>query len=418
MVQNKDMFLTLLNYGKSFVKWLVLSALVGLAGGLVGSIFHLSIDYVTDLRGKQGWLIFCLPLAALAITGLYRIFRKSGKLDTNRVLEAVRGDEKVPFIMTPLIFISTVLTHLVGGSAGREGAALQLGGSIGYRLGRWFRLSAEDLRMLVMSGMSAVFAALFGTPITALFFVIEVTDVGLMSYAALFPCMISAMTASRLALGFGLHPVRFALSAVPAFDASIALKVGILALLCVVVSILFCQTIHFCEQLFARWMKNGYVRSAVGGVVLVLLTCLLRTTDYNGAGMDVISRAIVGEAHAEAFLLKILFTAITLAAGFKGGEIVPTFFIGATFGCVAGGLLGLPAGFAAAVGFVALFCAVVNCPVASVILSIEVFGAEGLLLFALACSISYLMSGNFGLYHSQRIVFSKLRLQKADQKTN
>ena len=164
--------------------------------------------------------------------------------------------------------------------------------------------------------------------------------------------------------------------------------------------------------------ENRYIRALIGGALIVLLTILLRTTDYNGAGMDIIRNAIAGEAKAEAFLLKIVFTAITIAAGYKGGEIVPTFFIGSTFGCVAGGLLGLNPGFAAAIGFVALFCAVVNCPVASVLLAVEVFGGEGLLLFALACGISYLMSGYFGLYSSQHFASSKLEDCPVDRSTN
>lgn len=414
----KEHLSTLFDYAKAFLKWLLISAVVGLIGGAVGSVFHLSIDYVTELRGEESWLILLLPVGGLVIAGLYHLCRRAGRMDTNRVLEAVRSDEKVPFVMAPLIFVSTVITHLLGGSAGREGAALQLGGSIGYRLGRLFRLNHNDLHVIVMSGMSAVFAALFGTPLTATFFAIEVTDVGVMSYAGLLPCIVSATVASRLALIFGISPVRFTLTTVPELTLSAGVKVLALALLCALVSILFCTAIKGCEHGAEKWIQNRYLRALAGGGLIVLLTLLLRTTDYNGAGMDVITRAIAGTARPEAFLLKIVFTAVTIAAGFKGGEIVPTFFIGATFGCLAGGLLGLDPGFAAAIGFVALFCAVVNCPVASVLLALEVFGAEGILLFALACGVSYLMSGYFGLYQSQKIVYSKLETRYIDRRAN
>lgn len=405
-------------YIKTFLKWLLVSAVVGIVGGVVGSVFHLSIDYVTEKRVENPWLIFLLPLGGLAIAGLYHLCRKAGRIDTNRVLEAVRSDEKVPTVMAPLIFISTLITHLLGGSAGREGAALQLGGSLGYRLGCLFRLNHNDLHIIVMSGMSAVFAALFGTPLTAMFFSIEVTDVGILSYAGLLPCIVSAMIASRIALFFGLQPVRFSLSAVPEWSLSIAAKVVVLGLLCAAVAILFCVSIKWCEHGAEKWIRNRYVRALAGGVLIVLLTVLMRTTDYNGAGMDIVGNAIAGVAKPEAFLLKILFTAITISAGFKGGEIVPTFFIGSTFGCVAGGLMGLDPGFSAAIGFVALFCAVVNCPVASVLLAVEVFGGSGLLLFALACGVSYLMSGYFGLYQSQHFVYSKLEASPIDRNTN
>lgn len=398
----------LIKYIKSFIKWIVIAVIVGAIGGAVGSIFHIAIDCATEMRGHSTWLIYLLPVGGLAIAGIYHLARKKGHIDTNRVLDAVKKDEKVPLVMAPLIFVSTVITHLLGGSAGREGAALQLGGSIGYNVGKIFRLNKGDMHIIVMSGMSAVFAALFGTPMTAAFFAIEVVSVGKMHYGAIMPCVISAVAASRIALVAGLHPVHFELPLTLAVTAAGTVKIIILALLCAVVSIAFCTAIHKCEHYMSKVMPNKFLRAAVGGAVILLLTIIAGTYDYNGAGMDVITRAISGEARWEAFALKIVFTAITIAAGFKGGEIVPAFFVGSTFGCVAGPLLGLNAGFGAAIGFVALFCGAVNCPVASLLLSIEVFGAEGLIFFAIACGISYMMSGRFGLYKSQEFVYSKI----------
>lgn len=395
-------------YIKSFAKWMVIAVIVGALGGAIGSIFHIAIDYVTELRGNFSWLIFLLPIGGLFIAAIYHLARKKGHIDTNRVLEAVRRDEKVPLVMAPLIFVSTIITHLLGGSAGREGAALQLGGSIGYNVGKVFKLSKDDMHIIVMAGMSSVFAALFGTPMTAAFFAIEVVSVGAMHYAAIVPCVISATVASRIALFAGLHPVRFDVVIVETVSASSVAKIIILALLCAAVSILFCTAIHKCEHYMNKLVPNKFVRAFAGGTLIVLLTIILGSYDYNGAGMDIITRAISGEAKWEAFILKIVFTAITIAAGFKGGEIVPAFFVGSTFGCVAGTLLGLDAGFAAAIGFVALFCGVVNCPVASLILSVEVFGAEGLVFFAIACGVSYMMSGKFGLYGSQEFIYSKI----------
>lgn len=414
----KDKLLNLLDYLAAFSKWALIAIAVGLIGGVVGSIFHLAIDGVTEFRCENGWLIYLLPVGGLVIAGLYHLCSKVGSVDTNRVLRAARSDEKVPFVMAPLIFVSTLITHLLGGSAGREGAALQLGGSIGYHIGKLFRLNKNDLHIIVMSGMSAVFAALFGTPLTAMFFSIEVTDVGKMAYAGLLPCTLSAMVASKVALWFGLPPTRFVLQNIPEWDVAVAGKTVVLALLCAGVAILFCVALKFFEHGAAKRIPNRYWRALLGGCTIVVLTLLVRTTDYNGAGMPVISDAMSGVARPEAFLLKILFTAVTIAAGFKGGEIVPTFFIGSTFGCVAGSLLGLDPGFAAAIGFVALFCAVVNCPVASVVLAMEVFGGQGMLLFALACGVSYLMSGYFGLYESQHFDSSKLKAENIDRHAN
>lgn len=397
-----------LEYIRALIKWVIIAMVVGIIGGLIGSVFHLSIDYVTALRTHHSFLVFLLPAGGTIIAAMYRIFSSKGRIDTNRVIESVRKDEKVPLVMIPLIFISTVLTHMLGGSAGREGAALQLGGSIGYNFGRLIKLKKNDMHIIIMSGMSAVFAALFGTPLTAAIFSLEVTSVGVLHYAGLLPCVISSVTASQIAHRFNLHAVHFAGVEPGKITWDLTVRIIFLSALCALVSIIFCTAIKKCEHIMDRLIKNSFLRAFTGGAIIVLLTLIVGTHDYNGAGMDVVARAIGGNADAEAFILKIIFTAITISAGFKGGEIVPAFFIGSTFGCVMGPFLGIDASVAAAIGFAALFCGVVNCPVASIILSLEVFGAEGLIYFAIACSVSYMMSGCFGLYHSQKIVYSKI----------
>ncbi len=404
-------------YVKTLIKWLLVSSAVGALGGVIGSAFHMSVDIVTELRIEHPWVLYLLPLGGLLIVGLYHLCRKYGKIDTNRVLEAVGQDGKVPLVMVPLIFVGTVITHFLGGSAGREGAALQLGGGIGYNFGRLLRFDKQDMRLIVMAGMSSVFAALFGTPLTATVFALEVVTVGVVHYAGFIPCFIASFVAYQISLSFGIPPVRFANVAFGAVTVEMMLKVIVLGLLCALVSILFCTAIHKCEHCFSKWFKNKYLAALVGAVMIVLLTLLVQTRDYNGAGMDVITRAISGQARPEAFLLKIIFTAITISAGFKGGEIVPAFFVGSTFGCVVGSLLGMDAGIGAAIGFVALFCGVVNCPLASLLLSVEVFGAEGILFFAAACGVSFMMSGTFGLYKSQKIKYSKLNADIIDINT-
>lgn len=402
----KEQLLSSFEYIKTFFKWMAISVLVGVVGGVTGSLFHMCIDFATETRAENGWILYFLPIGGLVICALYSLTKT--KVDTNRVIESIRSDKNVPWYMAPLIFVSTVITHLLGGSAGREGAALQLGGSIGYNLGKVLKLRENDLHTIVMSGMSAVFAALFGTPLTAMFFALEVTNVGVMYYAAFLPCVVSALCASRIAVLFGLSPVKFSSVVFPGMSVGIALKTVALAFLCALICIVFCRALQLCEHFSEKYIKNKYIRTFVGGAVIVLLTVVLRTTDYNGAGMDVITRAMQGQANWEAFALKIVFTAITIAAGFKGGEIVPAFFVGSTFGCVAGGLLGLDPGVGAAIGFIALFCGVVNCPVASVLLALEVFGADSALIFAIVCGVSYMMSGYCGLYSSQKIMYSKL----------
>lgn len=402
-------------YVLAILKWIAVSAVVGAVGGLVGVAFHVSVEKVTELRTANDWIVFLLPLGGLAIAGLYKLF-KMEKLGTDNVIESIRTDKSVPFLLAPLIFISTVITHLFGGSAGREGAALQLGGSIGAQVGRILKFDEKDMHLATLCGMSAVFSALFGTPLTAALFALEVISVGIVYYSGIIPCLTSSLVAFWIAKLFKVPPVRFTLENIPETSFGSFWRIVLLSALCAVLSIAFCLLMHFSHKGAAKLFKNAFLRAFVGGAAVVILT-LIFGHDYNGAGMNIIENAISGEAEPFAFLLKMLFTAVTIGFGFKGGEIVPTFFIGSTFGCVIGSLLGLDPGFSAALGLVALFCGAVNCPIASVFLSIELFGAGGIVYFAIACAVSFALSGYFGLYSSQKIVYSKTRAEFINIKT-
>lgn len=400
-----------LNYIFAFIKWTATAALTGAVGGIVGTLFHKAVDSATLLRENNDWLIFLLPAAGLIIVGLYKLCKIDSGVGTNQVIDSIRTKNLPPPLLAPLIFVSTALTHLCGGSAGREGAALQLGGAIGAQIGKFFKFDDKDMHMIVMCGMSSVFAALFGTPITAMMFAIEVISVGEVYYSALIPCITSSLTAYAVAVMSGVAPMRFALAANPALSPITILQTVLLSALCAVLSIVFCQMIKYTYKFAAKKIKNEWLRIVIGAAVIILLTFLLQTRDYNGAGMNVITRALSGSALPYAFALKLLFTVITLAAGFKGGEIVPTLFIGSAFGCTVGALLGLDPGFGAAIGMISLFCGVVNCPLASVFLSVELFGAQNITLFCIACGVSYMLSGYYSLYSSQKIVYSKLKAE-------
>ena len=403
-------------YPAALGKWVLLGGIIGVAGGVIGSLFHIGVNYATAIRGAHPWIRYLLPVGGLAIVGLYKLCHLEGK-GTNAIIESVHFGESVPILLVPVIFVSTVITHLCGGSAGREGAALQIGGGLGYEAGKLLHLGEKDLPLATLCGMSGVFSALFGTPLTATVFALEVISVGVLYYAGLVPCITAAMVGYLVSLWMGVPPTRFTV-VMPALDGWTLLLVVVLAILCALVSILFCRGLHVTEHLAARLVKNSYLRAAAGGAVIIALTLLLGTTDYNGAGMDVISRALTGEASGWAWLLKLLFTAVTIGCGFKGGEVVPSFFVGAAFGCFMGGLLGLPAGFGGAIGLVAVFCGAVNCPVASVLLSVELFGSAGAPYFAVACALSYLLSGYCGLYSSQTILYSKLRAEFINVRTH
>lgn len=395
-------------YAVTVVKWLLVGALIGGVGGVVGSAFHIGVDYATELRAHHGWILYLLPVGGLVITALYRVTKTEGK-GTNDIIRSVHFGSHIPILLVPVIFLSTIITHLCGGSAGREGAALQIGGGIGYKTGTLLHLHEKDLPLATMCGMSGVFAALFGTPLTAMVFALEVISVGVLYYAGLIPCLTAAITGFWVSTLLGVPPTRFTIPTV-GLEITVLPRVMALAVLCAIVSILLCRTLHWMEHELERFVPNVWLRAALGGGVLIVLTLLLGT-DYNGAGMSVIEAALTGTAGSWAWFWKILFTAVTIGCGFKGGEVVPSFFIGATFGCVVGALLGLDAGFAAGIGLICVFCGAVNAPLASIILSVELFGAGNLTYFGMAVALSYLLSGYSGLYKSQKIVYSKMRAE-------
>lgn len=400
----------------TFIKWLIIAGIVGVIVGLVGVGFHYAIDIATEFRTEHTNIIYLLPLGGIVIVFLYHICRLDKDKGTNYVLRAVRNNKAFSVFTAPLIFISSTITHLFGGSSGREGAALQLGGSIASAIGRLIKLDSKDERIMTMCGMSAAFAALFGTPVTAAIFSMEVASVGVMHFSAIVPCIVSAVVGTKIAMLCGVHAVSFELSGVPDFTFLSIGKIVLLSAMCAALSILFCVVMHNSEKLYSKYISNRYIRIATGGMIVVILTLIVGCHDYNGAGMNIVEKALNGEAKYEAFILKILFTAVTLGAGYKGGEIVPVFFTGATFGNVAGKLIRLSPSFGAGIGLISLFCGVTNCPITSVVLSVELFGGENIMYFMLSCAISYLLSGYHGLYKEQKIIYSKLKPEFIDQK--
>ncbi len=391
------------------LKWVVFALLTGTIVGLVSSAFYFVLGWANETRTAHPQIIYLLPIAGLAIVGLYHIMKNDKDGGTNLVISAIHSGAKIPLRMAPSIFLSTTLTHLFGGSAGREGAALQIGGSIGNALGRLFRFDEKDKHVLIMCGMSAAFSTLFGTPMAAAIFPMEMVSVGVMYYMALVPCVVSSLTAHAIAILLGVSGEAFHITEIPEFSVIPTLQAVVVAILCAFLSIVFCMLLHKVEHLYKKFLKNRYIRVFVGGTIVVLLTHFLGTYDYNGAGMNIIEHATEGTVHPEAFLLKILFTALTIGAGYKGGEIVPTFFVGATFGCLIGQFIGLSPSLCAALGMISLFCGVTNCPISSLLISFELFGYDGMPYYLLAIAFSYMLSGYSGLYRSQKIMYSKYK---------
>ena len=394
-------------YFKVFFNWSFLASIIGIVGGLLGAVFHHVLHFVTHVRGEHTWLIFLLPVGGLLTVAIYRLFHMQANKGTNEIIEATLDGHPVSPMVAPSIFLATSITHLFGGSAGREGAALQLGGSMASALAKWFDLKEDNRKVLVMAGMSAVFAGLFGTPLTAALFCMEFESVGTMLSPALLPCFLAAFIASRVSGLLGVHAETYILTEAFQLTLMNCWQYLILAVLVSLLGIAMCWVFHQAEHFAAHHLPNPFIRIAVGGVIVTAMTLLVGDYRFNGAGMDLALKAVGGEADWYSFLLKMLFTAVTLSAGLKGGEIVPTSCIGATFGCVLGGLLGLDAGMAAALGLVGLFCCATNSPFASIMLSIEMFGGTNLYLFAFISVICFVLSGNSSLYSSQIIQYSK-----------
>lgn len=389
------------------LRWVVFGALLGVIMGLVGAAFVHCIHAGTAFRESHPWVLLTLPVGGLLIVWLYRITRNHNDRGTNMVIASIRSEAELPMQMAPLIFISTIITHTCGGSAGREGAALQLGGSIGSMLGKCFKLRERDRRILILAGMSAAFSAIFRTPIAAAIFAMEVGCIGAMHYAALVPCAVASLTASFTAEQLGLPLSHYDVAEIPELTAGTGLKIVLLGVLCAGVSIAFCTLLHKTEHLLEKKFPNPYLRILTAAFLLLGLGLVFRTTDFFGIGETAIHGAIAGETVWYAFLVKMLFTAVTIGGGFKGGEIVPSFFIGATFGCLFGQIAGLSPSLCAAAGMMALFCGVTNCPLATLFISAELFGMECVPFCLLVIAVSYLLSGYYGLYSEQKFMYSK-----------
>lgn len=392
-------------------KWLFIAGMVGLIVGGVASGFGHVLIYAQKLRAQFPWLVLGLPIGGLVIVFLYRVSKNHDDRGTNTIVASIQESTEIPFKMAPLIFVSTAITQLFGGSAGREGAALQLGGSIAKKMGKIIHLSENDQRTIIMCGMSAGFSALFGTPMAAAVFSLEVVSVGIMHYSALVPCVTASLIAHFVANFCQIPPEVFPVVGMPAMDIWSFLKTVGFAAAVGGASVLFCVILHTGEHIYEKYIKNPYIRIVLGGVLVIGLSALLGTGEYLGSGMGIIEEILHHGHKADwyTFLLKMVLTMLTLGAGFKGGEIVPSLCIGAALGSVCAAILGLPMELVAACGMVGLFCGVTNAPIASLLLSFELFGYEGMPYYLVTVAVSFLVSGCHSLYKRQKIVYSKIQ---------
>lgn len=404
--------------------------------GAFVAFFLWALDWATHTRQAHLWLVLGLPLAGILIYWLYQRWGKSAEAGNNLIMDEIHAPGGgVPFRMAPLVLLTTVITHLFGGSAGREGTAVQMGGSVADYFSAKLGLGPEDRRILLISGMAAGFGAVFGTPVTGAIFALEVLAIGRIKYDALLPCLFASLVADITCDSFAIHHTQYTISfsdaAFPgflnyiAFDLVLLLKVIVASAGFGLASYFFAELSHGIKARSQQLFRVKWLIPVVGAVLVLGISALLGTSDYLGLGVlspdpdgvSIVAAFRDGGADTWSWFWKLLLTAITLGMGFKGGEVTPLFFIGATLGNTLGVLMGAPIDLLAGLGFIAVFAGATNTPLACTMMGVELFGGENVIYYAVACFTAYYFSGHSGIYQSQRMAVTKFHGDHSDTST-
>lgn len=413
--------------------WIIILAAMAILVGSLVAFFLWGLDHATKTRFEFPWLIYCMPVAGFAMVFAYQKFGTAVEAGNNLIIDQIhQPGGGVPLRMAPFILVTTILTHLVGGSAGREGTAVQIGGSLASAFGRLFRLSPADTRIVLMAGIAAGFGAVFGTPIAGAIFALEVLTIGRLQYDALLPALFAALVADWTCHAWGISHTHYSITFGSAntpetfnIDAMLLLKAAVAGVVFGLAAQLFARSAHLASSVFKRVLPFAPLRPVLASAILLALVYLLGTRSFLGLGVwspnpdDVTISSFFRPDHVDywSWAWKLIFTVITLSTGFKGGEVTPLFFIGAGLGSAIAGVLGAPVDLFAGLGFVAVFAGATNTPLACLIMGIELFGATHATYFAVACFVAYLCSGHVGIYKAQKLGVAKLSL-KADLETH
>jgi len=411
---------------RHLLRWTAIAVLLSLIAGSLVALFLWLLEQATIFRWQHEWLLFLLPLAGIAIHFLYKLWGKNAEAGNNLIMDEIHEPGGgVPARMAPLVLITTVITHLFGGSAGREGTAVQIGGSMANMLGRWLKLPKQDIRIILMMGIAAGFGAVFGTPITGAIFALEVLAIGRIKYDALIPCLIAAVFADIVCSAWGIHHIKYHIAFTHSgtdtfsfihFDFLLLAKVIIASIGFGLSGSLFAILTHNIKLQANRFIpSHKWLIPVTGAAFIIILTYILGTRDYLGLGVtskypdgiSIVNAFKPNGVHYWSWFWKLLFTAITLGTGFKGGEVTPLFFIGAALGNTLAFSMGAPIDLFAGLGFIAVFAAATNTPLACTLMGIELFGTDNLIYFAVACFTAYYFSGHSGIYSGQRVAVKK-----------
>jgi H+/Cl- antiporter ClcA len=400
-------------------RWIPIAALVGVMAGSASALLLVSLNYATHLRESHVWLILLLAPAGWLVGQMYKRIGSSVEAGNNLILEQTHDPTAtIPLRMTPLILIGTFMTHLFGGSAGREGTAIQTGASLADQLAKPFRMDARDRRILLMAGISAGFGSVFGTPMAGAIFGLEVLAIGTLSYDAIAPCFMAAFVGDLVTKAWGVHHTVYRVSTVPAMSVSGIAYSMLAGIAFGITAMCFARMTHAVSHLARKYIADSSLRPVVGGLVITIVVFGLGTSHtlkYLGLGIPTILGSFDGKVAPYDFAAKTVLTAVTLGTGFKGGEVTPLFFIGSTLGNALSHLIPLPASLLAGMGFAAVFAGAANTPIASTFLAVELFGGEAGAYAGIACVISYLFSGHVGIYTAQRVGKTKLVSNVAEE---
>jgi H+/Cl- antiporter ClcA len=400
-------------------KWILLCVLIGIFSGSASAFFLVSLEWVTQFREHHNWMIWLLPIGGLCIGLLYHYYGKEVVKGNNLLLEEYEKPLKtIPLKMAPLVLIGTLITHLFGGSAGREGTAVQMGGAIADQFKELFKLNNSDRKTLIILGISAGFASVFGTPLAGALFALEVLYFSKINFKSIVFSFLVAYVAYFTVEFWHVKHTHYHISIVPTMTLINLAWITAVGVLFGFASMLFSRTTHFWGRLFSKTIAYPPLRPFVGGIILAVAIYFIGTTKYIGLGIPTIVDSFSTPNASYDFLLKILFTGFTLGAGFKGGEVTPLFFVGATLGSALSLVVPLPIALLAGMGFVAVFSGATHTPIACTIMGMELFGLESGLFIGIACVVAYFSSGSIGIYNAQLVKGAKYRLYQRIKRQN